>query len=217
MAIYYTLTFAILVTEMVIFGILVMPLPSRWRRAMMKGLTSSPLIGKALYGLKIAFGFIFLLFLDTVNRLQRIGSDVTEEQRHHHDFGFEANLKATTFYTQRNLYLTGFTLFLSLILDRTSTLVIEVLKREEELESVKKDAVSANNDSKRLVDIEKEFQVKITELNNELKQLKQQERDFETLKKQADQQQKEYNRLSDERNALENSISGLKSESRKDL
>lgn len=50
---------------------------------------------------------------DAINRLYSL------EERHPegedmHDYTFEANLKANKFYAQRNLYLTGFTLFLSL-------------------------------------------------------------------------------------------------------
>ena len=52
---------------------------------------------------------------DTINRLQRIDSvEVDGEQRQHYDYSYEANNKAKKFYAQRNLYLTGFTLFLSL-------------------------------------------------------------------------------------------------------
>lgn len=52
--------------------------------------------------------------VDTVNRLQRIESEVEGDQQHHHDFSYETSIKAKKFYSQRNLYLTGFTLFLSL-------------------------------------------------------------------------------------------------------
>ena len=75
---------------------------------------------------------------DTINRLLRIETE--KEEGHHYDFGYEANVKAKKFYAQRNLYLTGFTLFLSLIVTRTSALVIEMLKREEELKRVKSEA-----------------------------------------------------------------------------
>ena len=53
-------------------------------------------------------------YIDTFNRLQRIGEEAEQEEGHHHDYSFEASLKAKRFYAQRNLYLTGFTLFLSL-------------------------------------------------------------------------------------------------------
>ncbi|CAO3646028.1 unnamed protein product [Cunninghamella blakesleeana] len=208
MTIYYTLTFGILVTEMVMFGILVLPLPSHWRRAMLKFVSTSPLVQKALYILKIVFGFIFVLFIDTVNRLQRIGSESEEE--HHHDYSYEANLKAKKFYAQRNLYLTGFTLFLSLILERTSTLVIQMLKREEDFENAKKETVDVGKDQDRLFK-------EIEELTKRNKELEKKQLDFDTLKKQASQQAEEYNRLADERNQFEKSLSGQKDENKKSI
>lgn len=55
------------------------------------------------------------VLLDTINRLQRIESEAEgERDNHHHDYSYEASVKAKKFYAQRNLYLTGFTLFLSL-------------------------------------------------------------------------------------------------------
>ncbi|ORZ23984.1 B-cell receptor-associated protein 31-like-domain-containing protein [Absidia repens] len=217
MTIYYTLTFGILVIEMLMFGILVLPLPSHWRRAMLKFVSTSPLVAQALYVLKIVFGFIFVLFIDTVNRLQRIDVSEEGEQRTAHDYSYEANLKANKFYAQRNLYLTGFTLFLSLILERTSTLVIQMLKREEELENAKQEHVSAGKDQQRLIDIENDYKKQIDTLTKENKALKAEQRDFETLKKQVGQQSAEYNRLADERNALERTASGQKDEAKKSI
>lgn len=51
---------------------------------------------------------------DTISRLSRIESEVEGEKSHHHDYSYETSIKAKRFYAQRNLYLTGFTLFLSL-------------------------------------------------------------------------------------------------------
>ncbi|KAL1926085.1 hypothetical protein VTP01DRAFT_6122 [Rhizomucor pusillus] len=218
MTIYYTLTFGILVTEMIIFGILVLPLPSHWRRAMLKFASTSPLVNKALYVLKIIFGFIFVLFIDTINRLQRIDStDAEGEQRQHYDYSYEANLKAKKFYAQRNLYLTGFTLFLSLILERTSTLVFQVLKREEELENLRRETQSTTEGQKKVIETEDDYKKQIAALNAELKQLKQQERDYEILKKQVAQQAAEYDRLADERNALERAAGNQTNELKKDV
>lgn len=54
--------------------------------------------------------------IDAVNRLQRIDQDEQPDDasRPYHDYSYEASQKARKFYAQRNLYLTGFTLFLSL-------------------------------------------------------------------------------------------------------
>lgn len=65
--------------------------------------------------------------------------------------------------------------------------------------------------------MEEDYKKQIAALNDELKTLKQQERDFETLKKQVEQQSIEYNRLADERNALEAAATGQKVEPKKDI
>ena len=42
-------------------------------------------------------------------------------------------VQARKFYSQRNMYLCGFTLFLSLILNRTYVLILDILRLEEEV------------------------------------------------------------------------------------
>jgi B-cell receptor-associated protein 31 len=74
-----------------------------------------------------------------------------------------------------------------------------MLKHEEELEYAQKEHISSKEDEKRLLDMEKSYEDKIQTLEKELKELQQQERDFENLKKQVEQQTAEYHRLADER------------------
>ncbi|KAI9253943.1 B-cell receptor-associated protein 31-like-domain-containing protein [Phascolomyces articulosus] len=187
---------------MFVFCLVVLPLPMHWRRAMMRAFRSSPVVAKALYALKIIFAFIFLLFIDTFNRLQRIGEEAEQEQGHHHDYSFEASLKAKRFYAQRNLYLTGFTLFLSLILERTTALVVDMLEREEQLQHMKKESATANEDTNRLVEIDSSYKKQIDDLKAEITTLKKQTPDFESLKKRAAQQSTEYDELVKERDTL---------------
>lgn len=176
--------------------------------------STSPALDKAMYSLKVTFGFIFLLFIDAINRLYSL------EERHPegedmHDYTFEANLKANKFYAQRNLYLTGFTLFLSFILQRTSALIFQVVQREEELERVQSETHTTTKKQQEIIEKEAGYKKQMDVLSTELKDLKQQQRDYETLKLQVAQQDAEYQRLADERNALEQH--GAKVETRKDI
>ncbi|CAO0792729.1 unnamed protein product [Mucor circinelloides] len=204
MTIYYTTVFFILVLEMISFGILVFPFPSRWRRAMLKFVSGSPMVAKAVRILKIVFGFIFVLFIDAVNRLQRIDQDEQPEDasRPYHDYSYEASQKARKFYAQRNLYLTGFTLFLSLILERTSTLVIAMLKHEEELEHAKSEHESSKQDEKKLLEMERSYEDKIKSLQSEVVQLQSKKSEYENLKQKIDQEAADYHKLADERTKL---------------
>lgn len=86
------------------------------------------------------------------------------------------------------------------ILERTSTLLIQMLKHEELLEDAKKEHVSSKEDEKRLLDMENKYETQIKELELELKDLLQEERDFENLKKQIKQQTEDYHKLAGEKN-----------------
>lgn len=80
-----------------------------------------------------------------------------------------------------------------------------MLKHEEELEYAKKEHTSSKEDEKRLLDMEKSYENNIQSLEKELNELRQQERDFENLKKQVEQQTAEYHELAKQRAHLDSS------------
>lgn len=90
----------------------------------------------------------------------------------------------------------------SSILNRTHQLLVELSATEEAL---------AQATGQPLNDEES------TSLRAQIAELKKKHLDHSTLKKQADQQTKEYNRLADEHNALEESSREGVKETRKDL
>ncbi|GAB5593551.1 Endoplasmic reticulum transmembrane protein 3 [Umbelopsis nana] len=159
-------------------------------------------VAKAIHVLKIVFVFVFVLFIDSINRLQRPGGLEDQSASNHHiGMHSEVAFAARKFYAQRNLYLTGFTLFLSLILSRTHQLLVEL---------------SAAEDALRVANGQAPDSDETKTLRAEIAELKKKHLDYDTLKKQAAQQNKEYDRLADEHNALEESSRGAK-ETRKDL
>lgn len=91
---------------------------------------------------------------------------------------------------------------LSSILERTSTLVVTMLKHEEELEYAKEEHKLSSQDQERLLNMEKEFKEKIESLEQEKETLLLRRGDMETLKKQIEQQTADYHQLSTERNLL---------------
>lgn len=76
---------------------------------------------------------------------------------------------------------------------------------------------STTEGQKKVIETEDDYKKQIAALNAELKQLKQQERDYEILKKQVAQQAAEYDRLADERNALERAAGNQTNELKKDV
>lgn len=76
----------------------------------------STVVAKAQYALKIMFIFVAVLFVDAVQRMWKVTTDgeTMRDQAGMRDSRTESSFHAKKFYAQRNTYLTGFTLFLSL-------------------------------------------------------------------------------------------------------
>jgi hypothetical protein len=99
-------------------------------------------------------------------------------------------VQARKFYSQRNMYLCGFTLFLSLILNRTYVMILDVLRLEEEVKSYKGET------TKKGSSLEKAGAP--GEVGKLKEELAKKDRDMENLKKQVENMQNEYNRMGDQ-------------------
>ncbi|KAF2401871.1 endoplasmic reticulum protein-like protein [Trichodelitschia bisporula] len=189
MTLYYSLVFLLLVSEMFIFMALIIPMPFTWRRKLFTFISENPLIAKLQYGLKITFIFILILFIDSVNRVYRVQMELAAAQKDNRGSGADVlggsarmEVQARKFYSQRNMYLCGFTLFLSLILNRTYVMILEVLRLEEEVKAHRSGKGGSGAEVAQLK-----------------KQLEAANRDIANLKSQGEGFQREYNRLSDEK------------------
>lgn len=100
-------------------------------------------------------------------------------------------VQARKFYSQRNMYLCGFTLFLSLILNRTYIMILEVLRLEERVKQYEGTEKGGKQAAKLAAAGEP------GEIARLRKELAKKDQDIETLKKQASGLHKEYNDLSD--------------------
>lgn len=102
-------------------------------------------------------------------------------------------VQARKFYSQRNMYLCGFTLFLSLILNRTYVLILDTLRLEEKVKRYEGDPKSKGKESERLAQAGNAGE--IGKLKN---QLSQKDRDIDALKKQSEGLSREYDKLGDQ-------------------
>lgn len=89
-------------------------------------------------------------------------------------------VQARKFYSQRNMYLCGFTLFLSLILNRTYTMILEVLRLEEKVNAYEGTGKTGGKDSAKL-----ERAGNAGEIGKLKNLLAEKERDIENLKQQS--------------------------------
>jgi len=198
MTLYYTLVFGLLMFEMGLFLLLIVPLPFNVKRRVFTFISESPLVAKIQYWMKITFVFILILFIDSVNRVYRVQLELMAA----HEQGVKGNaaavmgserleVQARKFYSQRNMYLCGFTLFLSLILNRTYVMILEVMRLEDKLKTYEGTSKDTKESEKLAV------AGKPGELAALREKLEKKEQDLENLKKQAEQLNKAYDELSD--------------------
>ena len=102
-------------------------------------------------------------------------------------------VQARKFYSQRNMYLCGFTLFLSLILNRTYVMILDTLRLEEKVKRYEGDPKAKGKESERLAQAGNAGE--IGKLKN---QLAQKDRDLDALKKQSEGLSREYDSLGDQ-------------------
>lgn len=189
MTIYYSLTFMLLASEMVAFCVFVAPLPFKVRRRLFRFLSENSVVAKIAYGLKIAFIFIAILFVDALQRMLRITTEVETAKSSGQgiqDVRAETSVAARKFYAQRNVYLTGFCLFLSLVLARTFYIIQDLIHVQDEYAKLK--TATANNSRNNVV------------ANDQTKEIERLKKDLESLKQQARSQAAEYDRLADQYN-----------------
>ncbi|KAJ1914098.1 Endoplasmic reticulum transmembrane protein 3 [Mycoemilia scoparia] len=158
-----------------------------------------------MFYVKIIYGFVFFLFVDACQRLYRLSHQYESNNKGDNEGGSGrvvldertlSQVRANKFYAQRNFYLTGFTLLLGLILINTQSLLLEITSTKEEIKDLKKG--KSDSSASQALDSHK-----YESTAEELKQLKKRTLDFDTLKKQLDSNQREYDRLSDEYAKLE--------------
>ncbi|KAK4658522.1 Endoplasmic reticulum transmembrane protein 3 [Podospora pseudocomata] len=198
MTLYYTLVFMLLVAEMALFMLLVVPLPFTMRRKLFTFISENPIVAKVQYWLKITFVFILILFIDSVNRVYRVQVELAAATEGNNGqsataiMGHERlEVQARKFYSQRNMYLCGFTLFLSLILNRTYIMILETLRLEEKVKLYE-------GSEKNTKQAEKLAQAgdagEIARLKREIKL---RDQDIATLKKQSEGLHREYDELAE--------------------
>ncbi|KAH6900250.1 B-cell receptor-associated protein 31-like-domain-containing protein [Thelonectria olida] len=197
MTLYYTLVFVLLVFEMALFMLLIVPLPFGVKRKIFTFISENPVVAKIQYWMKITFIFILILFIDSVNRVYRVQIELlaaTEQAKQGGAavMGHERlEVQARKFYSQRNMYLCGFTLFLSLILNRTYVMILEVMRLEDKIRDYEGTKANTKESEKLAV------AGKPGEIASLRKELELKEQDLQTLKKQSAQLHKSYDELSD--------------------
>lgn len=203
MTLYYSLVFLLLVFEMVVFVALVIPMPFAVKRKLFTFISESQLVAKLQYGLKITFIGVLILFVDSVNRVYRVQLELSNANKAGTatTIGGTERIEVQTrkFYSQRNMYLCGFTLFLSLILNRQYVMILDVLRLEEENKQLRGDTSVDGKSSAALRNAGNAGEIGRLKKDLEATQkaLEAKDQDLTTLQRQAANLTAEYNRMGD--------------------
>merc|ERR1711939_928541 len=153
-------------------------------------ISHSPIVAKLQYGMKITFIFILILFIDSVNRVYRVQMELSMSKNQGGAAAAVAGsermeVQARKFYSQRNMYLCGFTLFLSLILD--------TLRLESEVKSLRGEKPANDKTDQKLGEAGQFGEVATLK-----EELRKRDQDIKILKEQSKGLSDEYRRLGDE-------------------
>lgn len=134
----------ILILEIALFVILALPLPSKYRKPLTVILATPFLSKQVQVVIKCLLAFILLLFIDTISHMHSISRELIDSK----NLTVPTNrveIYSRKFYCQRNMYLTGITLFLTFTVKRTFNLVWELLNLKDKYATCDGDKLTKNN------------------------------------------------------------------------
>ncbi|XP_018325264.1 B-cell receptor-associated protein 31 isoform X2 [Agrilus planipennis] len=217
MSLQWTLIAGFLYLEIVIVLLLVLPIasPRRWNTFFKSRFLQGIQQQAGIYFV-VLLAVLVLFLLDAIREMRKYSSpEVTDHQ--HLDAEMQGNMRL--FRAQRNFYISGFALFLCLVIRRLVTLISQQASLLAQSEAAMRQAQSASTAAKTLLaqtgasnDNESNeaqdkevstLRKKITELEDKLKS---ESKDKHAVKEQAENITKEYDRLLEEHSKLQKKL-----------
>lgn len=159
----------------------------------------------------ILIGVLVLCLLDAIREMQKY-SNIESSDHQHLDAEMQGNMRL--FRAQRNFYISGFALFLLVVIRRLVTLISQLAGVLASSEANYRQAQSATAAARSLLTQqgsgEEASKKDIEELKNQIalleKEIIKEKKDKEAVKSQAESLNKEYDRLSEEHSKLQKKV-----------
>ncbi|KJH45191.1 b-cell receptor-associated protein 31-like protein [Dictyocaulus viviparus] len=205
MTLQWSIVATVLYVEIAITFILLLPWirPSIWSKLFKSRLVASLASYGQIYSYAGAF-VLFVLFADSVREVKKYSHVelAMESSVIHHAADADAVIHMRLFRAQRNFYISGFALLLFLVIKRIIMLISRGAQLEAASEAAMRQAESASKTAKTLMNAHlKGGESEVADLNRKIEELgielKKAQTDRDTLRKQAESLQTEYNRVSD--------------------
>jgi len=213
MSLHWTLIAGFLYAEIAFVALLLLPFisTSAWHRVFksrfLRGLES-----QLIYYFYVLVAILIMFFLDAIREMQKYG-DLDHNNNaavSHLDAQMQQHMRL--FRAQRNFYISGFALFLCLVIKRMVSLISANATLNAEKEAALKQAESASRAAESIMnsgggdgDSEqvKELQEKVKGLEKDLNSAN---KNVESMKTQSENLTQEYDRLMEEKDKLERKV-----------
>nr|ACO15367.1 B-cell receptor-associated protein 31 [Caligus clemensi] len=207
MSLHWSLIAGFLYLEIGVIALLLFPFisPRLWNKffksKFLKGLEN-----QLVYYFYVLLAILVLFFLDAIREMIKY-NDVHTNEGHgnsHMDIQMQNHLRL--FRSQRNFYISGFSLFLCLVIRRMVSLLSQNSILEAERSAAMKQATSASRAAEQIMSgdgVDGALKEKLEETEEELTKAK---KDVESMKTQAKNLTEEYDRLMEEKDKLERQL-----------
>nr|QBH73438.1 bcr-associated protein [Thermobia domestica] len=223
MSIQWTIIATFLYVEIVVVLLLIFPIisPQRWQKIFKSRFLQS-LASQASVYFFVLFATLILFFLDAIREMRKYSEKFAAETESHQHLDAEMQVNMRLFRAQRNFYISGFALFLSLVIRRLVLLISTQATLLAESAAAMRQAESASTAARSLLqnqgrsgeaaqnDKNEAHDKEINELKEKLaaaaEALEREKKDKESMIQQAKSLTTEYDRLLEEHNKLERKL-----------
>jgi len=212
MSLHWTLIAGFLYAEIATVLLLLLPFISnkRWSQ-LFKSRFLRGIENQLIYYFYILFAILVLFFLDAIREMNKYSDDkIGGDHAHGQHLDAQMQNHMRLFRAQRNFYISGFALFLSLVIKKLVALMTQCATLEVEKEAAMKQAQSASRAAESLMsggDASGKSDAELEKkLNEKEKQLSKALKDVESMKTQSENLTKEYDRLMEEKDKLERKL-----------
>ncbi|XP_049873809.1 B-cell receptor-associated protein 31 [Pectinophora gossypiella] len=212
MSLQWTIIATFLYAEIAFVLLLSLPIasPSRWQK-FFRSKFLAYISGQASIYFLVLIGVLVLCLLDAIREMQKY-SNIEPAEHTHLDAEMQGNMRL--FRAQRNFYISGFALFLLIVIRRMVQMISELATLLAQSEANFRQAQSASVAARSLLAqqgagdevAKKEIEELKTKVSQLEKDLVREKKDKEAVKSQAESLNKEYDRLAEEHSKLQKKL-----------
>lgn len=228
MSLHWTIVAGFLYLEIAFAVLLTLPFVSNKRWAsILKSNILKTLVSYSSFGFYMMIVILVILFFDAIREVRKYSAPEFAVVNLMNNLNTKDHVMMNMFRAQRNLYISGFALFLLLVLKRFLGLIMTSAQLEAQNEAAIKQAESATRTAQALMnqegssvdgggDDDKKAEEEITRLKEKLSEAREAERkancDVEAMKSQSESLKNEYDRVMKEMEKLQNAAAAASGE-----